>query len=181
MVDYLLKRWERCAPRLTYAWRPRGLQMGGRGRTIEAGQIVLVQSPLEIGRLVVKRVTGLPGDSISVSLGVLLLLLTFSRAASVGFNRHPAMVEVLLSSFTRHVGWLSQKAMSDTKPEGQKQKTSNPKSGKNDKAQADGGDQGFSRRHQIIFRGRSRCRVTAKEGDSQVVKVAEKGTALVVW
>ncbi|CBN73966.1 conserved unknown protein [Ectocarpus siliculosus] len=41
-------------------------KMGGRGRTIEAGQIVLVQSPLEIGRLVVKRVTGLPGDSISV-------------------------------------------------------------------------------------------------------------------
>ncbi|CAM9453119.1 unnamed protein product, partial [Ectocarpus sp. 8 AP-2014] len=41
-------------------------KMGGRGRKIEAGQIVLVQSPLEIGRLVVKRVTGLPGDSISV-------------------------------------------------------------------------------------------------------------------
>ncbi|CAM9460666.1 unnamed protein product [Ectocarpus sp. 12 AP-2014] len=41
-------------------------KMGGRGRTIEAGQIVLVQSPLAIGRLVVKRVTGLPGDSISV-------------------------------------------------------------------------------------------------------------------
>ncbi|CAN0045621.1 unnamed protein product [Scytosiphon promiscuus] len=40
---------------------------GRQSRTLELGQIVLVQSPLEAGRLVVKRITGLPGDSISVS------------------------------------------------------------------------------------------------------------------
>ncbi|CAM9959122.1 unnamed protein product [Pylaiella littoralis] len=41
-------------------------KMGGKSRELKLGQIVLVQSPQEPGRMVVKRIAGLPGDSVSV-------------------------------------------------------------------------------------------------------------------
>eukprot|EP00752_Nemacystus_decipiens_P009735 g8693.t1 len=41
-------------------------KMGGPGKNLKVGQIVLVRSPLEAGKVVVKRITGLPGDAIMV-------------------------------------------------------------------------------------------------------------------
>ena len=34
---------------------------------LKTAQVVLVRSPLEPGKMVVKRITGLPGDAITVS------------------------------------------------------------------------------------------------------------------
>eukprot|EP00903_Cladosiphon_okamuranus_P014589 g13530.t1 len=42
-------------------------KLGRRGEeALKVGQIVLVRSPLKAGRMVVKRITGLPGDAITV-------------------------------------------------------------------------------------------------------------------
>ena len=42
--------------------------MRGRSDSLKLGDIVVAQSPPEPGRMVVKRVVGLPGDFIQVNL-----------------------------------------------------------------------------------------------------------------